>query len=112
MLNAQQTITLYQEVLNISAQMLDAATDGDWEKMTTLQDDCSDHIDQLKRQGPPIALSGIDRDYKIALIHQILANDKAIRDITMPWMKELSALIQRTNSELKLTHSYQQLNNL
>lgn len=112
MLNPQQTITLYQEMLDISTQMLDAATHGDWEKMSALQEHCSINIDRLKRQGPPIALSGVDREYKVAMIHQILANDKAIRDITMPWMKELSKLIHRTDTELKLAHSYQRLNNL
>lgn len=112
MLDKQQTIDLYERVLHISTQMLEAANQGDWDTVSQLQDYCSEQIEILKSNGPVPPLSGDDRDRKVEMIQQILANDKAIRDISTPWLKELSNLIHTTDNQIKMLGSYQQMNNL
>lgn len=110
MLDHQQTIRIYEQVLALSTQMLEAANQGDWETMNQLQNHCSAQIEVLKNEGGAMSLSGPERDRKIELIQKILANDKAIRDIADPWLKELSNLLQNTDNQMKLARSYQNPN--
>jgi flagellar protein FliT len=38
------------------------------------------------------ALEGVDRKRKIELLKQIMANDRAIREVTEPWMARVDAI--------------------
>lgn len=42
----------------------------------------------------------------VALIKQILEDDRKIRDLTMPWMAQLSKLINSTGTERRLANAY------
>ena len=107
MLDQQQTLYIYEQLLAISSEMLEAANQGDWDKMCQLQTDCSKEINTLKREGVAVSYTDQQRDRKIELIQKILANDKAIRDIANPWLKELSTLLHTTDKQMKLANAYQ-----
>ena len=40
------------------------------------------------------------------MIRKILADDRAIRDLTSPWMAKLGAMLQSTGAERRLASAY------
>lgn len=54
----------------------------------------------------PAALPEPLRQHKVELIQKILADDKEIRNLVEPWMQQLSALINSTGAERKLSRAY------
>lgn len=105
-MNSQEVISLYETVANISAQMLAAARNGDWDQLVALESRCSDHVRRLKNGEPPEPLTGAVRQRKVEIIRKILADDREIRDITEPWMRQLSALMKNAGTERKLSQAY------
>lgn len=99
MLNSQQTLAAYENLLMITQKMLEAAKIGDSQQMHYLEDRFNYHIRTIINAGGPVKLTGELRHKKIQLLHHILENDKAIRDITDPWLKELSSLINNINGQ-------------
>jgi flagellar protein FliT len=64
-----------------------AAKEGDWTTLTSLEKQCASQSAAVATGVP--ALSGAPRMRKIDLLKQIMANDRAIRDVTEPWMGRL-----------------------
>ena len=105
-MDSQQVIALFEEVGELTGEMLAAARAADWDRVTVLESACASHIDSLRREPAAVALPDACRKRKIALIQQILANDRAIRDLVSPWMAELSRRLNSTGAERKLQHAY------
>ena len=106
MMNSDQVISLYETVSEITGQMLQAAQSRDWENLAVLESHCASHIQCLKDSEPVAPLSGATRARKVAIIHQILAHDREIRDLVSPWMAELACLINSTGASRKLSAAY------
>ncbi|MNR66244.1 Flagellar protein FliT [compost metagenome] len=51
-------------------------------------------------------MQGAERERKVELIRQMLTADRQIRDLAMPWMAQLSALINSTGTERRLVNAY------
>jgi flagellar protein FliT len=105
-MNSEQVITLYQTVSDLTGQMLQAAQSRDWENLAVLESHCASHIQCLKDGEPVVALTGDTRARKVKIIHQILAHDREIRNLTTPWMAELASLINSTGASRKLSAAY------
>ena len=101
-----EILEVYESVAAITNQMLAAARSGDWEQLAMLESRCSSQVATLKKHDSSIALTGANRDKKVEIIRKILADDQEIRAITEPWMKQLSALMQSTGTERKLSQAY------
>jgi len=101
MLSNQQTLAAYENILFFTQKMLEAAKTNDDQQMQYLEDRIDYQIRSIKNQGGLAKLSGELRNQKIQLLHCILDNDKAIKDITDPWLKEFSALVYNMNSHEK-----------
>jgi flagellar protein FliT len=106
MMNSEQVISLYQAMSELTGQMLAAARVRDWEYLAELESHCAGHVEQLRQGEAPEALPAPLRARKVQMIHQILADDRAIRDLTTPWMAELSSLINSTGAERRLAQAY------
>ena len=106
MMNSDQVISLYETVSDITGQMLQAAQSRDWENLVALETHCASQIQCLRDGEPVVPLSGAVRARKVAIIHQILARDRAIRDLVSPWMAELASLINSTGAARKLSAAY------
>ncbi|MGV3741039.1 MAG: flagellar protein FliT [Burkholderiaceae bacterium] len=102
----QDILEVYENVATITTQMLAAARTGDWEQLAELESRCSSQVATLKQVDASITLTGSNRDKKVEIIRKILADDQEIRAITEPWMKQLSALMQSTGTERKLSQAY------
>lgn len=105
-MHTEEMLSLYSSMANITDQMLSAARAGDWDRVTALEAHCASHVATLKSGEIPAALSGAARAKKVALIQQILASDREIRDIAEPWMANLSALMHSAGAEKKLSQAY------
>lgn len=110
MMNCSEVLAIYENVAYLTAEMKSAAQARDWEKLAELESRCSTHMAVLKVQETMSdgkqALPADIKQKKISIIQQILADDRAIREITEPWMQELSKLISSTSNARKLTQSY------
>jgi len=86
--------------------MLSAAQTGDWERLVSLEKDCSDlvaHLSRLENDDPlPEGL----RVRKVAMIRKVLADDASIRDITEPWLARLGTMLGANRREQQLLRSY------
>ena len=106
MMNNEQVLSLYEAMTDITGQMLAAARVRDWEYLAELESHCANHVEQLKKGETTAELPPPLRARKVKMLHQILAHDREIRDLTMPWMAELSNLINSTSAEARLAHAY------
>jgi len=106
LMNNEQVISVYETVSELTGQMLAAAQQRDWENLAELESHCASHIQLLKDGEQPAALPAALRERKVKIIHQILAHDRQIRDLTTPWMAELAALISSAGAERRLNSAY------
>jgi len=106
MMNSQEVISLYETVAVITDQMLAAARQGDWDRLVELESRCASHVQTLRQSEAPVPLTGESRMRKVQIINKILADDREIRNITEPWMGQLSRLINSTGTERKLSQAY------
>lgn len=105
-MSSEKIISLYQAISDITDQMLVAARACDWERFCALESYGAGHVQTLRNHDAAVALPDVVREQKIRIIHQILARDRAIRDITEPWMAQLSILINSAGAEHKLSRTY------
>lgn len=105
-MNSLELISLYENVATITGNMLEAARSGDWELLERLERDCSSQVQSLRENERPTELPIEMRDKKIRIIKKILADDKEIRDITEPWMAQLSELMRSSSTNRKLSQAY------
>lgn len=103
----QEIISLYETVADITDKMLAAARTGDWEQLAALESRCSSQVEIIKQNDQPRQpLTPVAREHKTRIIKKILEDDRQIRDITEPWMAQLSAMINSAGTERKLSQAY------
>ncbi len=105
-MNSNEVITLYETVADITDQMLAAARSGDWDRLVELESRCAGHVAALRQGEAPVPLTGESRVRKVQIIRKILADDREIRNLTEPWMAQLSRLISSTGTERRLNKAY------
>lgn len=106
MMNDEQVLALYESVSELSGEMLAAAQAGDWEQLAELESRCASHVQVLREGEARVSLSAERRAHKLAMLRKILADDRAIRDITLPWMAKLSSLLQSSGVERRVAIAY------
>lgn len=88
-MTSNDVVNMYEQLAGLTAKMTLAAQAGDWSSLAALEQQCAMH-QQAVQAGVP-QLTGEARSRKIALLKQIMANDRAIRDVTEPWMNNVMA---------------------
>ncbi len=103
----QEILALYETVADITDKMLAAARTGDWEQLAALESRCSSQVEVIKQNDQARQpLTPVARDHKARIIKKILEDDRQIRDITEPWMAQLSAMMNSAGTERKLSKAY------
>ncbi|MFJ3058396.1 flagellar protein FliT [Herbaspirillum sp. NPDC087042] len=105
-MNGDDVIAIYESISLLTDQMLGAAHAADWELLATLENQCGQHIANLRICEENIALTQVQRDRKVVFITKILEDDRDIRNLTEPGLRKLSALIQSNHTERKLLNTY------
>ena len=106
MMTSQEVLSTYEAMVGLTEQMVDAASDGDWDRLVELEARCTACVDTLRQNEAAIALNPDSRQRKVEYIKRLLADDRKIRDLTMPWMAHLSALINNTGTQRRLSSTY------
>ena len=89
-MTSNEVLAMYETLASLTGNMSAAAQANDWDGLSRMEDECAT-VKSAAATGIP-ALDGAARQRKIALIKQIMANDRAIRACTEPWMPVAAAL--------------------
>lgn len=95
----------YQRLSNITEQMRNAAATGEWDNLIELEKRCSLEVEAIKPRDV-VPADEASRKQKSALILKMLADDKAIRSYTEPWMHQLERIMQNARSEQRVQNAY------
>ena len=82
-MTSNEVLSMYGNIAGLTAKMAGAAKTGDWNGLAAMENACAAQAAGVETGVP--ALAGAARLRKIELIKQIMANDRAIREITEPW---------------------------
>ena len=106
MMTSQEVVSVYEAMVVLTEQMVLAASASDWDRLVLLEQQCAAHVRRLRDAEPPQPLAGANRERKVEAIRKMLDDDRKIRDLTMPWMTKLSALINNAGAERRLARAY------
>jgi flagellar protein FliT len=98
MMNSTDLIAMYERIAKLSSEMVIAARTSNWDALTQLEDACADQTRMIE-QGASTELSTESRQRKVALLKQILANDRMIRDITEPWLAQAESTMRSISKQ-------------
>jgi flagellar protein FliT len=90
-MTSNEVLSMYENIAGLTAKMAVAAHAGDWNGLARLETECASQASAVDTGVP--ALSGTPRMRKIDLLKQIMANDRAVRDATEPWMGQLTKIM-------------------
>lgn len=93
-MTSSEVLSMYENIAGLTNQMVRAARMSDWNGLDKLESQCADQAAGVSAGVPLTAQSGAARMRKIDLLKQILANDRAIRDVTEPWMNSVAGIGQ------------------
>ncbi|MDQ1817586.1 flagellar protein FliT [Massilia sp. CCM 9210] len=82
-MTSNEVLSMYENIAGLTGKMAVAAKAGDWTGLAHLETQCAQQASATKTGVP--ALDGAPRMRKIDLLKQIMANDRAVREITEPW---------------------------
>ncbi len=100
------TLDLYESMSAISAQMAQAASACDWDRLVALEQDCAGLARRLEACGEPTPLSEAEKARKFALIRRILADDAEVRRHTEPWMQHVRQFLGGGARERRMRLAY------
>jgi flagellar protein FliT len=107
-MTSEEMIGTYENILAVTAQMLDAARAADWDLLVKREQECRQLVESLMntRSENEIVLEAQVRKRKVEIIRKVLADDAEIRNLTEPWMQRLQHLLTSVGQERKLHAAY------
>ncbi len=101
-----EVLRAYAAMAALSHKMVAAAAAADWDGLEALEAQVAEQVAALRGNEARVVLDAGERQQKLDLIKQILDDDRQVRDLTMPWMAQLSKLINNTGTERRLAAAY------
>lgn len=86
-------LNYYEAIEQASQDMLQAARDGNWDRVVKLEGACALLISQLKHAASRGALGPEEAQLKSRIMRRILVNDAEIRILAEPWLEDLDNLM-------------------
>lgn len=86
-MTSNEVLDMYENIAALTGRMALAAHDGDFNRLAQLETQCALQASGARAGVPP--LEGAQRKRKIDLLKEIMANDRAVREITEPWHGQL-----------------------
>jgi flagellar protein FliT len=103
---SSQAIANYESLSALTEQMREAAEQGEWDQLISIEHQCSNLVADMKSIDAEAELDEAARQHKIQLINKILADDAEIRKHTQVWLSELQHTMQSNRQEQRLQHAY------
>jgi len=85
-------LDFYKAIEATSAEMLLAARDSNWERVTQCESACALLINELRICSQQVQLTPAQRKEKTRIMQSILRNDAQIRVLAEPWLATLEHL--------------------
>lgn len=105
-MNQQAILAVYEKVSGVMDLMVQAAEGGEWDLLAQLEMQCTAYVDSLRRSDHHEGLTEEDRQRKMQMIEKILDDNRRVRELTTPWMKQLTDLLQHSATSRKVHQSY------
>ena len=90
-------LNYYEAIEQASQDMLQAARDGNWDRVVKLEGACALLISHLKHAAAKKALAPDEAQLKSRIMQRILINDAEIRQLAEPWLDNLDRLLAGRN---------------
>jgi flagellar protein FliT len=90
----------YEAIEKASADMLEAARNGQWDDVVKLEGGCAVLIAQLKHAAQSDALQAEEAKLKSRIMQRILLNDAEIRRLAEPWLDDLDQMMRGRSKTL------------
>ena len=105
-MSSPDVIANYDSLAALTAQMIEAARQGEWDALTTLEQQRSKLVIAMKAADAATQLDPAHHQRKIALIETVMAQDAEIRTLVQAWMSEYELSMQSNAQELRLLRKY------
>ncbi len=93
-MSISQVIANYESLSALTGKMLDAAVNGKWEELVSLEHQSGELVSVMKIIDAEINLDEPASAHKAQLINKILADETEVRKLTEAWMIELQGILQ------------------
>ncbi len=105
-MGGNQVIANYESLSRLTAQMREAAVQGEWDRLIEIEQQCRQHVAAIKQADASVILDAPARQRKVQIIKKILAHDADIRSRTVAWMEQLQRIMQSNRQEQRLNRAY------
>jgi len=105
-MTSRDVIQTYEAILDVTARMLDAARNSDWDLLVEREQECRMLVERLVAARAEVDLDDDARKRKAEIIRKVLSDDAAIRDLTQPWLARLQHMMTSTGRERQLHAAY------
>jgi flagellar protein FliT len=92
-MNTSSLLSYYEAIEQASAEMLEAARNGNWDQVVKLEGACVLLISQLKNAARGQELKPEEAKLKSRIMQRILVNDAEIRHLAEPWLEDLDQMM-------------------
>lgn len=96
----------YEHLAALSAQMHEAARQGQWERLVSLEQARGEVLALIQPLDAGVTLDAASQQQKIELIRQIQADDAETRQLAQAWMGELQGIMNSVHHEQRLKQAY------
>lgn len=106
MISVDELLDCYERIAGVTGHMLAAARGGDWDSLIQLEAQYLGHVDTIRRFDPDVPMDPAARTRKHDIIRRILADDAAIRELALPRLAHLDALLRSNRQRRALRDAY------
>jgi flagellar protein FliT len=104
-MTSNEMLATYESLSELTGTMLNAAREGEWDNLASLEQRCQGYVGSLM-QATPVPLNEHEQRTKVAIIRAILQNDAKIRALTEPRLHELQQRLSMTRTGQRSIEAY------
>jgi len=105
-MGSSRAIANYEQLSALTRQMREAAEQGEWDRLISIEHQCSELVITMKAVDAAVTLDDAARHRKDQLIADILADDAEIRKHVQVWMGQLQHNLQSNRQEQLVLKAY------
>lgn len=106
MILAPQLITIYQQLLDLSQQMLRFAAEGEWDDLIKKEVDYVSAVQRLARSTEAASPSVQAQEQLRPVLRHILDNEGEVKRLLQARMNELSTLVNQNTRQKSVLSAY------
>jgi len=106
MILAPQLITIYQQLLDLSQQMLRLAAEGEWDDLIKKEVDYVSAVQRLARSTEAASPSVQAQEQLRPVLRRILDNESEVKRLLQARMDELASLVGQNSRQKSVMSAY------